>query len=64
MSFHLLMEVLKAQKSVPAFASILDRLDDENIHKMDKEIKSIININGGYVETLFDFSLYITKKMQ
>jgi hypothetical protein len=29
---------------------------------MDNEIKEVINEYGGYVGTLFNFSLYITKK--
>lgn len=55
-------QYLKARKSVPAFASILDGLNGDIIHKMEEEIKDIVTINGGYVGTLFDFSLYITKK--
>jgi SAM-dependent methyltransferase len=54
---------LKAQKSVPAFASMLDGLDDETIDKMDNEIESIVNTYGGYVGTIFDYSLYVTKKI-
>lgn len=57
------VQFLKAQKSVPAFASILDELDDETIQKMDEEIRSEINNNGGYAGTLFDYSLYIIKRI-
>jgi protein-L-isoaspartate O-methyltransferase len=56
-------QYLKAMKSVPAFASILDGLDDNIIENMDNEIKELINNHGGYVGTLFNFSLYITKKI-
>lgn len=55
-------QYIKVRKSVPAFASILDGLDDEVIEKMDNEIMKIINSNGGYVGSFFNFSLYITKK--
>lgn len=56
-------QYLKAMKSVPAFASILDGLDDKIIDNMDREIEYSIKDNGGYVGTLFNFSLYITKKI-
>lgn len=56
-------QYLKAMKSVPAFSSILDGLDDKVIEDMDIEIKELINSHGGYVGTLFSFSLYITKKV-
>lgn len=56
-------QYLKAVKSVPAFASILDGLDDETIERMDNEIIEVVNSYGGYVSTLFTFSLYITKKV-
>jgi len=56
-------QYLKAKKSVPAFASILDRLDNKIIKKMDTEIEEVINNYGGYVSTVFKFSLYITKKI-
>lgn len=55
-------QYLKVIKSVPAFASILDGLDDTTIDNMDSEIKEVINEYGGYVGALFNFSLYITKK--
>lgn len=55
-------QYLKARKSVPAFASILDGLEEIMIEKMDKEIEEVINQYGGYVGTLFNFSLYIAKK--
>lgn len=57
-------QYLKAMKSVPAFTSILDGLDDKIIENMDNEIKELINNHGGYVSTLFNFSLYITKKKE
>lgn len=56
-------QYLKVIKSVPAFASIFDGLDDSIIENMDKEIEQVINTYGGYVSTLFNFSLYITKKI-
>ncbi|WP_113671082.1 class I SAM-dependent methyltransferase [Vallitalea guaymasensis] len=55
-------QYLNAKKSVPAFASILDGMDSGIINNMEKEIEDIINDNGGYVGTLFDYSLYIAKK--
>jgi Dimethyladenosine transferase (rRNA methylation) len=55
-------QYLKIRRSVPAFASILDGLDGKLIEKMDNEIEEVINNYGGYVSTLFNFSLYITKK--
>lgn len=56
-------QYLKVMKSVPAFASILDGLNDKIIDNMNKEIEEVINDHGGYVGTLFNFSLYITKKI-
>ena len=56
-------QCVKARKSVPAFASILDSMDEETIDKMDSEIVDIINDHGGKVGTTFDFSLYIAKKI-
>lgn len=56
-------QYLKAMKSVPAFASKLDGIDNKIIENMDNEIKEIINNQGGYVGTLFNFSLYITEKI-
>lgn len=55
-------QYLKAMESVPAFASILDGLDDNIIESLDNEIRELIKNYGGYVSTLFNFSLYITKK--
>lgn len=57
-------QYIKAMKSVPAFASILDNLDDKTIVLMDKEIEEVINNYGGYFGTMFKFSLYITKKVK
>lgn len=56
-------QYLKVMKSVPAFASKLDSLEDRVIDNMDKEIEEVINNYGGYVSVLFKFSLYITKKI-
>ncbi len=56
-------QYLKAMKSVPAFASILDGLDDRTIEEMDNEIIEVINNHGGYINELLKFSLYIAKKM-
>jgi len=56
-------QFLKAQKSVPAFASILDGLDEKTIQEIETEIVSEINNNGGYIRTIFDYSLYITKRI-
>jgi ubiquinone/menaquinone biosynthesis C-methylase UbiE len=55
-------QYLKAMKSVPAFASILDGLDDNIIDEMDNEIIEVIDNHGGYFSDLFKFSLYVTKK--
>lgn len=56
-------QYLKARKSVPAFASLLDRLDEKTIEKLESEIQQIINSCGGYVDTFFNYSLYIAKKI-
>jgi len=56
-------QYLKVIKSVPTFASILDGLNDEIIENMDNEIEEVINNDGGYVSSLFNFSLYIAKKI-
>ncbi|MBU3145662.1 bifunctional 2-polyprenyl-6-hydroxyphenol methylase/3-demethylubiquinol 3-O-methyltransferase UbiG [Clostridium sp. CF012] len=56
-------QYLKVIKSVPAFASTLDGLDNKIIENMDSEIEEVINNHGGYVNGLFEFSLYITKKI-
>lgn len=55
-------QYLKAMKSVPAFASILDGLEENIIKKMDNEIEDIINNHGGYVDEEFLYSLYIAQK--
>jgi len=55
-------QYLKATKSMPSFASIIDGLDEEIIKKMDSEIEEVINNNEGYVSGFFKFSLYITRK--
>mgnify|MGYP000846996746 CR=1 FL=1 len=56
-------QYLKAQKSVPAFASILDGMEESAIRDMEEEIVYEIDNNGGYVGTIFDYSLYIAKKI-
>lgn len=55
-------QYLKVMQSVPSFASLLDALDESIICNMKKEIEQAINDNGGYVGTIFNFSLYITRK--
>lgn len=55
-------QYLKAMKSIPAFASILDGLEANIIKKMDNEIEDIINSYGGYVDEEFHYTLYITQK--
>jgi SAM-dependent methyltransferase len=56
-------QYLKVRKSVPAFASILDKLDEKDVVKMDSEIEEVINSYGGYLGTKFEFTLYIAKKV-
>jgi ubiquinone/menaquinone biosynthesis C-methylase UbiE len=56
-------QYIKVKKSVPAVASMLDGLDEEALGKMDREIEELVNSYGGYVGTLFNFSLYILKKL-
>lgn len=56
-------QYIKVMESVPAFASILDGLDDLSIGNMNNEIKEVINGYGGYVSSFLKFSLYITKKV-
>lgn len=55
-------QYLMAMKSVPAFASLLDRLDEEQICSMDHEITKVINRYGGYTVTKFHFTLYLARK--
>jgi hypothetical protein len=55
-------QYLKAMKSVPSFASILDGLDSNTIARMDYEIEEIINKHGGFVEEEFHYSLYLAQK--
>lgn len=57
-------QYLKAMKSVPAFASLLDNLETETIGKMDREITEVINTYGGYAGTVFKFTLYIAKRIK
>lgn len=56
-------QYLKAMKSVPAFVSVMDGLNEEIIQKMDNEIINVINRYGGYSGTLFQYTLYIAKKV-
>ena len=56
-------QYLKVRKSIPAFASVLDRLEANVIDKMESEIRDVISYYGGYVSTQFKFSLFITKKI-
>jgi hypothetical protein len=55
-------QFLKAMKSVPAYASILDGVEANIIKNMDREIEDIINDYGGYVDEEFQYSLYIAQK--
>lgn len=55
-------QYLKAMKSVPAYASILDGLEADIIMKMDNEIEEIIDKYGGYVDEEFIYLLYIAQK--
>lgn len=56
-------QYLKAMKSVPAFASVLDGLDEAVVKRMDQEIIKIVRERGGSVDTLFDYTLYIARKL-
>lgn len=56
-------QYLKAMKSVPAFASILDGLEANIIIQMENEIEEIIENYGGYVDEEFFYSLYIAQKI-
>lgn len=56
-------QYLKAMKSVPAFAAFLDGLEDTIIKQMDQEIAEIVIEKGGSVDTLFDYTLYIARKL-
>ncbi len=55
-------QYVKAMKSVPSYASVLDGLDPDQILKMDREIEEVIRKNGGYIKEEFDYSLYIARK--
>lgn len=57
-------QYVKIMKSVPAFASILDKLDNDAVERMDNEIVEVINKRGGYVGAMFKFTLYIAKKIK
>lgn len=56
-------QYLKAMKSVPTFASILDGLEADVIKKMDNEIEDIINSYGGHITEEFHYSLYLAQKI-
>lgn len=56
-------QYIKVLNSVPAFASKVDGLSQLAIENMNREIEELINSNGGYVAALFNFTLYITKKV-
>jgi ubiquinone/menaquinone biosynthesis C-methylase UbiE len=56
-------QYMKAMKSVPSYASVLDGLESDIIIKMDREIEEIIKKYGSYVEEEFRYSLYIAKKI-
>lgn len=56
-------QYIKVLNSVPAFASKVDGLSQLAIENMNREIEELINRNGGYVAALFNFTLYITKKI-
>ncbi len=55
-------QYMKAMKSVPAYASILDGLDPDIIRKMDREIEELIIQYGGPIKEEFDYTLYIAQK--
>lgn len=55
-------QYMKAMKSVPSFASVLDGLDPDVVKKMDSEIEEIINKHGGYAEEEFLYSLFVAQK--
>ena len=57
-------EYLKVMKSVPAFMSLLDGIDDMSISYMNNDIKEVINKYGGCVTSFLNFSLYITRKVK
>lgn len=56
-------QCIKAIKSVPAYATLLDNLNENKIQQMDRELEDIIKSHGGSTTTLFNFSLYLTKKV-
>lgn len=56
-------QYIKVLNSVPAFASKVDGLNQVAIEDMNREIEELINSNGGYVGALFNFTLYITKRI-
>lgn len=56
-------QYLKVLKSIPTFASTLDKLDNLSIARLEQEIEEIINNNGGTVGTIFNFSLFIMRKI-
>lgn len=55
-------QYLKVKKSIPAFTSILNSLDDHLVDLVEREIQEAINAQGGFVRTKFIFSLYLAQK--
>lgn len=51
-------------KKIPQALSNLSSLDERSINNLDLEIEEEINKNGGYIESILNFSLYITKPMK
>lgn len=56
-------QYIKAMKSVPAYAAILDGIEDGIIERMDREIEQVIQSFGGYVDVVFNYTLYIAQKI-
>lgn len=56
-------QYLMAMKSVPTFASLLDGMEEKMIEKMDREIEEVFHNYGGFSRGLFQFSLYIARKI-
>ncbi|WP_167958235.1 class I SAM-dependent methyltransferase [Anaerosporobacter faecicola] len=55
-------QYVQAMRSVPAFASCLDRMEESIIKELENKIISLIIAYGGYVEEEFQYSLYIAQK--
>lgn len=56
-------QYIKALKSVPAYAAILDGIVDKLVVRMDREIEQVIQSFGGYVDVVFHYTLYIAQKL-